>query len=424
MSGNTDFDFDAFLAEDSDDLIKNPYISDPDSAVDFIAELLHEDGSDTRKKVNDFKKKIDSLFEHLKDISLRNELEFYTTFHTLCEKLYTVQKIQKLSDKTVVSFGGKFSSGKSSFINSIAGLNNILPEAQAPTTSIPTYIVSSDTDVRIANTMDGRVCVLSQEQIDALSHKFLDEFKINLAPFVESIIVESSQYSLNSKIALLDTPGYTKAEDNVDSQQVLTDKIRAREQLKITDFLIWLVDIDNGTITENDIEFIDNLGIQTPILIVFNKADLKDEENIMEIVEEAIKTTHLMQTKCFGVAAYSSLENKEYTDRIIEKFFDHVTKSKLCSNNIYRSFCELEIKMKETLSAILSEKRKSAKDLLDSITMSQDPSQLGALSKLWSINKMESKKLTDFLKIFDCTVDELNKDLVDFINNKKDGKNE
>ena len=80
--------------------------------------------------------------------------------------------------------------------------------------------------------------------------------------------------------------------------------------------------------------------------------------------------------------------------------------------------------MKGTLSAILSEKRKSAKDLLDSITMSQDPSQLGALSKLWSINKMESRKLTDFLKIFDFTVDELNKDLVDFINNKKDGKNE
>ena len=424
MSNDTDFDFDAFMAEASDTLVENPYISSPDSAVCFIAELLHEDSSEIRKKVNEFRKKIDHLFEKLKEISLKNELEFYTTFHTLCEKLYTVQKVKKLSDKTVVSFGGKFSSGKSSFINSIAGLNNVLPEAQAPTTSIPTYIVSSDIDARIANTIDGRVCELSLEQIDALSHKFLDEFKINLAPFVESIIVESSQYSLDPKSALLDTPGYTKAEDHVDAQQVLTDKIRAREQLKITDFLIWLIDIDNGTITENDIEFIDKLGIQTPILIVFNKADLKDEENVTKIVEEAQKTTRLMQTKCFGVAAYSSRENKEYTDRVIEKFFDHVTKSKLCSNNIYRSFCELEKKMKGTLSAILSEKRKSAKDLLDSITMSQDPSQLGALSKLWSINKIESRKLTDFLKIFDFTVDELNKDLVDFINNKKDGKNE
>ena len=419
MPEDTDFDFDSFIAQDPNDFVKNPYVSDPESAVDFFAELLRDDNSNIRKKVNEFKKKIDNLFEHLKEISLRNELKFYTTFHTLCEKLYTVHKIQKLSDKTVVSFGGKFSSGKSSFINSIAGLNDILPEAQAPTTSIPTYIVSSDVDARIANTIDGGMCVLSQEQIDALSHKFLDEFKINLAPFVESIIVESSQYSLDPKIALLDTPGYTKAEDHVDAQQILTDKIRAREQLKITDFLIWLVDIDNGTITENDIEFIDNLCIQTPILIVFNKADLKPKEDVTEIVEEAIKTTQLMKTKCFGVAAYSALEKKEYTDRVIEKFLEHVTKSNLCSNDIYRSFCELEKKMKGTLSAILSEKRKSAKDLLDSITMSQDPSQVGSLSKLWSINKMECKKLTDFLKIFDSAIDKLNQDLVDFINNKE-----
>ena len=80
--------------------------------------------------------------------------------------------------------------------------------------------------------------------------------------------------------------------------------------------------------------------------------------------------------------------------------------------------------MKATLSLMLTEKKKSAKDLFDSITKTQDPSQVGSLSKLWSINKMESRKLADFLKIFDFTVDELNKDLVDFINNKKDGKNE
>ena len=126
-----------------------------------------------------------------------------------------------------------------------------------------------------------------------------------------------------------------------------------------------------------------------------------------------------MKTKCFGVAAYSALEKKEYTDRVIEKFLKHVTKSNLCSNDIYRSFCELEKNMKETLSLMLTEKKKSAKDLFDSITKTQDPSQVGSLSKLWSINKMECKKLTDFLKIFDSTIDELNQDLVDFINNKE-----
>ena len=163
-----------------------------------------------------------------------------------------------------------------------------------------------------------------------------------------------------------------------------------KQDMKLIDIVLVILDarIPFSSLNKDVYEIIKT----KTVIMVFNKADLKDEENIMEIVEEAIKTTHLMQTKCFGVAAYSSLENKEYTDRIIEKFFDHVTKSKLCSNNIYRSFCELEKKMKGTLSAILSEKRKSAKDLLDSITMSQDPSQLGALSKLWSINKMESRK--------------------------------
>ena len=68
--------------------------------------------------------------------------------------------------------------------------------------------------------------------------------------FVDSIIAESVNYSLSENIALLDTPGYTKYDDESDSKLVISDRQKAYEQLKASDYLIWLVDIENGGLTE------------------------------------------------------------------------------------------------------------------------------------------------------------------------------
>jgi len=100
-------------------------------------------------------------------------------------------------------------------------------------------------------------------------------YGFGFSAFVDSIIIEASDYILPEEIALLDTPGYTKYDQDSDSKRVLSDRQKAFKQLSISDYLIWLIDIDSGAITEDDIQFIESLPIKTPVLIIFTKADLK-----------------------------------------------------------------------------------------------------------------------------------------------------
>ncbi|GAA8981142.1 hypothetical protein Taitung276_12300 [Helicobacter pylori] len=84
---------------------------------------------------------------------LDNEfLEFASGMDSLQEKeraLLALQEIKKelqlvasypsLFQKSMVAVGGGFSTGKSTFLNKLLGLNLKLPEAINPTTAIPTY---------------------------------------------------------------------------------------------------------------------------------------------------------------------------------------------------------------------------------------------------------------------------------------------
>ena len=66
-------------------------------------------------------------------------------------------------------------------------------------------------------------------------------------------------------IALLDTPGYTGDED---------DENMAMKGIAQADNIIWVVSMENGTIKNNDLEFLEKEELNgKDILIVFNKAD-------------------------------------------------------------------------------------------------------------------------------------------------------
>ncbi len=50
-----------------------------------------------------------------------------------------------------------------------------------------------------------------------MAHEFYNVYGIGFSTFVDSIIIESSEYALPTEVALLDTPGYTKYDDQSDS---------------------------------------------------------------------------------------------------------------------------------------------------------------------------------------------------------------
>ena len=84
----------------------NMYISDSSQAVRLLSELIR---NEKQPPVHRIKSMVAQLFALFSEISLDNELELYEQFLNLCARLTEIQKIRKLQNKAVVSFGGKFS---------------------------------------------------------------------------------------------------------------------------------------------------------------------------------------------------------------------------------------------------------------------------------------------------------------------------
>ena len=368
---------------------KNPYIVRPEKALGLISMLVRNsaEGVAVSSKVRDLKRKVGEIFKLFSELSVPGETECYRRFMMLCDKAMEQNKIRCLRGRTVISLGGRFSSGKSSFINAFSDMGDLLPVEQTPTTSIPTYLVADDRDSFTANSYRGFSTPLPKDAVEAISHDFADAHKIQLAAFVESIVITAAAWKLPPQIALLDTPGYNKPETGSDDvRAVLSDRLRAREQLKKTDYLIWLADITNGTLTLDDFDFINRLGMTNPIMIIFNKADKIDAQKRREVVEHTRNDLkkHL-QPECFGVAAYSSTEKKEYDGKLINGFFDMVAKSGCHCNDLYAEVADLENNLRQALDKLRSEENDFAQELAKNIVHCEDGKKLlaGSLTQLW-----------------------------------------
>ena len=288
----------------------NMYLTNPTKGLQLISMLLSaEKDYEKRKQVRKLDHLLDySLLNALRKFNLSNEVSLSIQLNKISDKIVEYKKIRLLSDKIIIGIGGKFSAGKSKFINALLD-DDILPEDQKPTTSIPTYILSATEDSICAYTTNNQEVELDLEAMQALTHEFYDKYKLGFSQFVRNLVIKSNSI-VYDKIAILDTPGYSKYD--VNTKKSVSDERKAFDQLKSSDFLIWLVDIENGIIQKRDIEFIKSLEIQTPILIVFNKADKKIESDIRKIVEAsrtALKSTSL---NIFAVTAYSSIDADEY----------------------------------------------------------------------------------------------------------------
>ena len=390
----------------------NMYISDSRHAVSLLADLVR---NEKQPPVRRIRAMVGQLFSLFSEVSLENELELYEQFMNLCARLTEVQKIRKIQRKAVVSFGGKFSAGKSRFINSISGIQDLLPVAQAPTTSIPTYIIKSDRDELSATSIYGYTTPLTPQSLGALTHEFYNVYGVGFSAFLDCIIAESSAFSLPEEIALLDTPGYTKYDEKSLSKMTLSDRQRAFEQLRVSDYLIWLVDIDNGGLNQDDLTFLESLHIKTNILIVFTKADLKTEDEIREILELARQTIARTAVPCFGITAYSSQQGCEYGGSMIPTFFQYVLQDSVRSNDISAEFRRLERQLRQSFVQTIDASDHTAQQLFQYLARSRQVLQIRSLAKLWSKTQQKSTQLKTLLSRYDTLVAQLNQEIRHYI---------
>ena len=307
-------------------IVENQYIIDPSSVLNLICEILPKNMQKKTDKIdNMLDKQLVRTISYIEDANI-DLLGLEKRLQKLSDQIVEYKKIKLLTNKTVVGVGGRFSAGKSAFINSL--LNNsgdeiVLPENQNPTTSIPTYILSGEENKIQAYLKDDRILLLKAEASAALTHEFYEKYKIGFSRFIRNLVVYRNDFPENfsEKIVLLDTPGYNKSD--IDATDALSDEYLSSKQLKAIDRLIWLVDIDNGTIQDKDLQFINKLVTDKPILFIFNKADLKTDEEIKKVLSTSKKIIADNHINAFGITAYSSRDKKEYFKKdIISCFFD------------------------------------------------------------------------------------------------------
>ena len=414
MSFDVELDDDLDLDVLTQDIVvpdANMYIADEDKAVELISELIKNKTDDSISFRKQMENKINHIFSLFSEVTIENEMLLYERFMELCSKLSARRKIQKLQNKVVVSFGGEVSAGKSKFINTISGIGDKLPVDQKTTTAIPTYIMKSETEKISANSVYGYSTDISVEALNAMAHEFDTVYGIGFSTFVDSIIVESPEYALPKEIALLDTPGYTKFDETTDSKKVISDREKAFEQLSISDYLIWLIDIDGGTVRENDIKFIESLKIKTPILIVFTKADKKSEKEIHEIIDQGKKTLENTKIDCFGITAYSSNLKKEFGGNTIEKFLNYTIEGNIRNNDIIEEFKHIQKDMEDSIKKAINQSRWTANTLYSYISNSDKIMEIRSLVKLWGKENQQGYILFNLLKQYQSMVNEMDKEI-------------
>lgn len=397
---------------------KEKYIDNPDEAIELISSIIDNTSINQKAAIDTIKSKVNDIFELFTDIALDNELVYYKRMIDLCDRLAEQKKIKKISKKTVIGLGGGFSAGKSKFINSVSGCSS-LPEAQNPTTSIPTYVISSNKDAFTANTIYGSVCTLDDDSMQAMTHKFYDTYQIGFASFVESIIVESKDFKLGKNIALLDTPGYTKFDAESDSQNVRSDKEKAYEQLKKTDRLIWISDI-TSLVKQEDIDFIRDLGISSPILFVLNKADKIPEEQVLQFLEYTRQTLDTAGINYYDITAYSSSTGVEYCGKnIIERFFEEANQEETVNNDIYKLFYNTELEIEDALNSSLIKTSVISDGLYKYIAASEKVLEIKSVSDIWSRGIMNANKLEHIKRKYIESTNNLNKMVKFFVEGER-----
>lgn len=206
-----------------------------------------------------------------------DEADMFERLQATMDRAEEMVSFPFLAGRKIIAIGGAFSSGKSTFVNSLLQ-EEILPTAIQRTTAVPTYIARSTVQTTFAYTKAGRREYLTSRMFQTLTHEFGERLGMSVASMARYLALTSEKMPFTN-LAFLDTPGYTGDVDDDPSDK--SDIALARESLVGSDALIWCVDVENGDIRENDLQFLESLNFPKEIIIIITKADLKLPSDVM-----------------------------------------------------------------------------------------------------------------------------------------------
>ncbi len=375
---------------------ENCYLNDRVKGIELISKIISSQGcnhSEQNRNAN-YQKAIRLIETRLPSFAGRsgakNMHELQARLYGISDRLSVPGKYALLRDRSVVGIGGMFSAGKSCFLNSLAtdqfGLpkNKIhaLPEEQEPSTAVPTYILSGSADRVCAVNAKGAEIDLDDAALEAVSHRFRNSYHLNLAQFLSYIYVQYVGFPYQN-LALLDTPGYNKTDAR--ESDAFTDRMKAYDQLRAIDYLIWVVDVKNGTLQQSDIQFIRSLGLTTKPLLVVNKCDLRPEEESKAVVDRIQQDAKMAGLEIFSAIRYSSRYPKDFEEgcRGVQNFFAYAAKRESHIEDLRPQLMSACNEIREAYIANETEIKRRRNQIGSVIVEADDPRELGAFVWLY-----------------------------------------
>ena len=396
LKRNFDFDYSAPI------LTGNRYLDNREKGLELVARIISAEpdkysGYDRIDRIMD-----EEILLSTGSLRLDDELEVYARLTALSDRLME-GKYRLLKERTVIGLGGKFSAGKSLFINSLLGKDE-LPVDQAPTTSVPTYIISGKKDEVLAYTLKGTHLPLDGEAVKAISHGFQKEYGLGLARYILYLSVRVEGFM--PEVALLDTPGYNKPDGGTEDE--FSDLRKAYTQLRSIDSLIWLLDVQNGTITQSDIDFIRQLNMNSKILIVVNKCDLKTEEEYAVVVKSVRESAEHAGIPLFDVVPYSSMDPEAYEGiEKIHEFFEYSRKTGLRSEDVAAEAEGILSRINKSFSGRIKQLDSVGNSLSKAICKSSNIFEMQSLVEMYGEISLESSNIKHDREKFNKTAGRL-----------------
>jgi hypothetical protein len=269
--------------------------------------------------VQKFENLIEEDFKEICDIETTlNNAKAIDTLRLILKKLQLISNCPELHNKTFGAIGGRFSSGKSSFVNSFITDSAIkLAEGTRPVAVIPSYIISSDKPQVNGISCKGGSFEIALDIYKDISPEVLKTFGYNLREIIPyTIMLCPLQQNLFRNICLINIPEYNPSVSDSSSQNFEAIK----EYVEDSQFLIWTISLDkNDTIPKYDLEFLSQFDFEKnterKLYILANKAELKTQDDLEDILDTFEERLEDMGINYAGICTYSSNLKKTYTFR-------------------------------------------------------------------------------------------------------------
>ena len=281
---------DESIGKSKSSVLKINMYENPQMALDLIAHICTASRDlDVDNCFDDYERIINELDEKIKTqgytLIKENLIES-------CRNVVNYLIISLLTDVAAnikIAVAGGFSAGKSSLLNALTGIGDMLPTGIEPVSMVNTHLNCSTSIKNLivrGENLKNDVVLLNKDVLACVQHA--SKSKVYVASVLNRIILDvpTPNHSYLNGVRFIDTPGYDNS-FNINKENKTKDVDTALEAIKESDVLFWCIDIEKGTIPENDLQMLRQVQQQyedMPLVIFFTKMDKKASEikNIMK----------------------------------------------------------------------------------------------------------------------------------------------